>query len=717
MREAERLNADIMVLVGGRMVFVNRHLEKRKFVYDLAKPTDFDGVVLLGTSLSSQEGHSAIAPLIIRFATLPMVSIGLDIGKGSPVLVDNADGMTRITEHLLDTHGYKRFAYISGPENNGEAKIRLKAFRSMLERRHLDFPSRHLLFGAFTEETGEQAICELIDHRKVDITTLDAIVAANDSMAVGAMDELVRRGYRVPSDIAIVGFDDIEAARYANAPLTTMQQPLIMLGERAVQRVLAPHDIRSDDAISVSPKLVIRRSCGCGSKVETPTLSTSPPANAGESLEQIVTKKRAKIENDLATIAERGGIPRGWEQQFMDQVVEACAGKGYRQVTDTVASLVKKSIETGEGIHVWAMILAALDKHLTHLVNAGTENSQRVEAILHRSRVAMSEATEYFHATKVRELRNHTYAFNQAAIDMLTTLETESLIEAAGIHLPKLGIDTCSIALFEDQNPSSYALNPLLVLLDGEKVENFEKFPASAIAAPVLTTDRNHALIVEPLCFYDDIFGVAALAYGPTDGSVYEQLGAFFSATIKALLKSAANVRATHKKDTTAHIDSLTGIYNDVHLRQRLAEEIPRAENMAAPLSLILLDMDDFQKLNDELGEAEGDRALTGIAETINRCVKPWEIVARLDEDSFAVLLPNADAEQAKNTAELIKRRLKLALAFEYHGHIAASFGIETVIPNRGSDESGVIDAAFRGLVTAKRSGKDQVIHIRDITG
>jgi diguanylate cyclase (GGDEF)-like protein len=716
-RAAEKMNADLMILVGGKMIYNYRHLENRKFVYELAKPRDFDGVVLLGTSLSSQHGISGISPLIFNFASLPMVSIGLDIGKGCSVLVDNADGMMKVTEHLLDVHNAKKFAYISGPENNKEAQIRLKTFKEVLAKRNLTLPQELLLWGGFTESSGEKAAAELIDKRNVDIKSLDAIVCANDSMAVGAMDELKRRGIRVPNDVAIVGFDDIEAARYGDSPLTTIQQPLIMQGEQAVERALSAFGGLSTGTIEVSPKLVVRRSCGCGHVLESPTLSTSPPANASETLDMIVTRKRHNIEYDLATLAEREGVETGWEQSFMDKVIEALGGKGYREVTQTVDALVRKSIAAGEGVHVWTTIIAALDKHLSLFVNPGTEESAKVEALLHRSRIAMAEAVEHFHSSKVRELRNQAITFNEAAIAMLTTLDAEALINAAANHLPKLGINTASISLFHRQNPESSMMKRFLVLRDGERIESAESFPTSAIAAPEITEGRPHRLVVEPLCFYDDLFGVAALEFGPAEGTIYEQLGAFFSAAVKALFLSDASLTPKAIHDPGRHIDPLTGLYTREHLTYRIAEEIAHAGETGKPLSLIILDMDDFKALNSALNEDKGDQALIGVAQTIKRCVKAWEPVARFEEDTFAVLLPDTTAEKAVAAADLIKRRLKLALAFEYHGHIAASFGAATMISPQGVEEKSLVDAATHALNQSKRTGKDRVTHAQDIKG
>ncbi len=544
-RAARRYKADIMILVGGPTVFTNRHLEQRGFVYGLASPEDFDGLILLGTSLGSRQGRKSLAPLMDKLASLPTVSIGLELGRGGTVLVDNVEGIRRITKHLMDVHRYSRFAYISGPANNGEAQIRLGAFKETLKDWELSLPDKLIVVGAFTELSGETAIAELIDERGVDVKALDAIVAANDSMAVGAMEELHRRGIHVPSDVAIVGFDDIEAARYADVPLTTVQQPLILQGERAVQRLLTARQDTADDTITVSPELVIRRSCGCGRAKEAPTLITNNPVPPTETLPMIIRRKRTMIQNDLAAVAEMGGIVRGWEELLLDAVIDAASGKGYESVALSVQKLVRASIKTGEALNTWATVIASLDRHLRHCTNPGTAEAGQVEAILHRARVAMSEATDHFHAAKVRELRNQTISFNQAAISMLTAVDIQDLAETAALHLPKLGIGTCSISLFEKQDPSRPRMKRLLILDNGKRL-NFEgTFPSRLWAAPEIAEDRPYALVVEPLCYYGEKYGVAALEYGPRDGTIYEQLGAFFSAAIKALHTSAKEAGVT----------------------------------------------------------------------------------------------------------------------------------------------------------------------------
>ena len=106
----------------------------------------------------------------------------------------------------------------------------------MLEERGLEFDPNLVCEGTFEKAAGEAAVELLVDERKVQF---DGLVAANDYMALGAIPALQERDLQVPSDVAVVGFDDIEDARFSTPPLTTVRQPLYQQGEAALDLVLA----------------------------------------------------------------------------------------------------------------------------------------------------------------------------------------------------------------------------------------------------------------------------------------------------------------------------------------------------------------------------------------------------------------------------------------------------------------------------------------------
>ena len=150
----------------------------------------------------------------------------------SSVLVDNAAAVEEVVDHLVSI-GRSRIGHISGPANWHEARDRRNGWERALNRHGLDADPGLCEEGDWSPHTGAAAMSALLDR----IPDLDAVVAANDGMALGAMHTLRDRGLRIPEDIAVTGFDDIEEAAWFAPPLTSVAQPLAEMGRQAVRRL------------------------------------------------------------------------------------------------------------------------------------------------------------------------------------------------------------------------------------------------------------------------------------------------------------------------------------------------------------------------------------------------------------------------------------------------------------------------------------------------
>ncbi len=208
-----------------------------------------DGVLLLST-------HAADPlPAVLSRKGVPTVMGGRPFGPGIPHYVDNDNtgGAERAVRHLLDT-GRRRIATIAGPQDMSAGIDRLAGYRNAL----LEGGRRSIVaVGAFTRESGEAAMAQLL----ADDPALDAVFVANDMMAIGALRALRQAGRRVPDDVALVGFDDNELARYAEPPLTTVRQNMLEMGRQMVRQVLPL--IAGEDPgppVVLSTELVVRES-------------------------------------------------------------------------------------------------------------------------------------------------------------------------------------------------------------------------------------------------------------------------------------------------------------------------------------------------------------------------------------------------------------------------------------------------------------------------
>ncbi|MFG2136998.1 LacI family DNA-binding transcriptional regulator [Streptomyces sp. NPDC048650] len=171
---------------------------------------------------------------------------------------DNRGGARRAVHHLLG-HGRRRIAVITGPLDQTSALDRLAGYRDALGIAEPD--PRLVADGGFTAAGGERAMAELLDA----VPDLDAVFACSDLMANGALRTLRARGRRVPDDVAVVGYDDLEPAAWADPPLTTVRQDVEGMGGMMARLLLRRLGVRGTDRGELAPvitqaRLVVRES-------------------------------------------------------------------------------------------------------------------------------------------------------------------------------------------------------------------------------------------------------------------------------------------------------------------------------------------------------------------------------------------------------------------------------------------------------------------------
>ncbi|WDZ85524.1 LacI family DNA-binding transcriptional regulator [Micromonospora cathayae] len=196
-------------------------------------------------------------PLPARLARLgiPVVCSGRGLGD-SPVPyvdVDHVGGVTRAVRYLIDS-GRRRIATIAGPQDMVAGLARLTGYRDTVAAAGLP---ELVAYGDFTRESGAAAMRQLLDADP----DLDAVFAASDLMAHAALRTLREAGRRVPEDVAVIGFDDIETAAYTEPPLTTVRQPILELGRagtRQLLRIAAGETV--EPALILPTELVLRAS-------------------------------------------------------------------------------------------------------------------------------------------------------------------------------------------------------------------------------------------------------------------------------------------------------------------------------------------------------------------------------------------------------------------------------------------------------------------------
>ncbi len=158
--------------------------------------------------------------------------------------------------------------------------------------------------------------------------------------------------------------------------------------------------------------------------------------------------------------------------------------------------------------------------------------------------------------------------------------------------------------------------------------------------------------------------------------------------------------------------DSLTGLYNNAHFKELLEVEVKRSERYGHPLSLLMIDIDDFKKWQDKRGHLSGDRALKEIGNLIRSIVRGVDIVARYGGEEFAILMAETPKEMARLAAERVRKAIESLNLVDGRDPLTVSIGVAE-FPRDAREPEELIEKADMALYKAKREGKNRV-HVWD---
>jgi len=221
-------------------------------------PSAIDAWVLISGTIRLPSAE--LDALVRSAAPRPCVSVGLELASTPSFTASDEAGIFQAVAHLARRHDRHRIAFVAGPSGSVEATRRLDAYGMALEAVGLKADPALIVRGDYDGRSGREAVHQLQRQAR----KYDAIVAANDLMAIGVIEGLRASGRQVPQDVSVVGFDDIEEASFSAPTLTTVRQPLQEVGGMAARSAIKllegasvkPHTV-------VTSPLVLRQSCGC----------------------------------------------------------------------------------------------------------------------------------------------------------------------------------------------------------------------------------------------------------------------------------------------------------------------------------------------------------------------------------------------------------------------------------------------------------------------
>jgi DNA-binding LacI/PurR family transcriptional regulator len=215
-----------------------------------------DGFII--RNMDEPEAHRRLAAHLAG-RDVPFVLIGDSLGDWPSITIDNVGGARAMARHFVG-HGFRRILFIAGPPRHVDSTDRLYGFKMGLSEHGLDPDSVELADGDFSTPSGFNAMRASSAGGRYD-----AVFAANDRMALGAILYLRQAGLRVPEDVAVAGFDDTFFTEYVSPALTTVRQPFRELGVTAMEtmNLLMAGSPAPSRHVILPTTLVVRASCGC----------------------------------------------------------------------------------------------------------------------------------------------------------------------------------------------------------------------------------------------------------------------------------------------------------------------------------------------------------------------------------------------------------------------------------------------------------------------
>ncbi|MBN2736458.1 MAG: substrate-binding domain-containing protein [Spirochaetales bacterium] len=259
--EAVNENSIKITLFEGAAYIPKDHDAKKNYIFNLAKTSRIDGLIIQAVSLSHYFKTLTNLKDFCDSYSQPAVCIGLEIPGHPSIVPSHLQGFEDLLNHLIIDHGYKKFLLVTGPEDNNEVQMRIEMFKKVVEKHNLEINSSHIINGEFIHSRAYAAIKNFLKNNSFDF---DAIVSFNDDMAFGIIQALKELSINVPDNVAISGFDNVSESAYFEPGLSTIDQNLKEQGRQAVLTLLKRiNGQKVPEKIDIETKAVIRESCGC----------------------------------------------------------------------------------------------------------------------------------------------------------------------------------------------------------------------------------------------------------------------------------------------------------------------------------------------------------------------------------------------------------------------------------------------------------------------
>ncbi len=609
--EARARAVDLVCLAGGTLA----EPDPRNSVYELAEHVRVDGLIVAASTLGVPEDGPEVKELLRRLPAVPTCFIGTPAAGRQVVTVDNVSGVRELTLHLIREHGRRHIAFIQG--TNCESDARQAGYLEALAADGLAPDPRLIIPGFFSSAGGGAAVARIFDELAAPC---DAIVAANDWMAIGALEALAGRGMSVPEAVSVVGFDDIDQSRFLTPPLTTIRQPARQLGAEAVRLLLDAVQGHADTERRLLPtSMRLRRSCGCfGTVHRQGNGGRAPKASSSGAHSVDALQARSSPESaDLDQNTNASEIAAAFEHELK----EPSSGR----FLSALESLLRRSDQYGNVVAWHDTITSLRWANIRRLVQQ-PESWLHAESLFQRAHILIGDCSERLHAQRTLHRDATMRALDLLATGLRTVLDVPSLRATLLSHLPALGVPRMYISTLREPGGLG-ADSHLLCAFDPRSggalsIDTEPRFSTGELLPAGVAPQERTSLILKPLFSGAEPLGFCLTEIDTFEAQLYETLPELVSTTLRAiqlsknLVEEATRRQRAEREQMTKELEIAARIQTAILPAQR---EVAGLEIAACMLPAAEVGGDYFDILPTAegawlgIGDVAGHGLMTGL--------------------------------------------------------------------------------------------------------
>ncbi len=636
-------------------------------VFSYARDGGLDALIVsigtLGTFMSEEEKEN----FVNVFGDLPILTLSEKIGNRPCVTFDPESGLADVIDHLVREHGRQRIAYIGGPETNEEAAQRYKIYRESLKTYGLEFNEDWVMHGDFSRH--EPGIDGFLQRISMDI---DAVVCANDEMALRAMRTLEKMGIGVGEDIVVTGYDDSPIVIMASPNLTTVSARPSYLGYYGVMGCANLAEGRAPSSRKLTTKAIYRTSCGClYSRIVSSALrpGASPASTAAELAEYAfgeligcpvifdkVNRFKALCEQLIAEASD-DSITEFSNDALLERLDNLLDGDSCMPIPD---------MELNE-------ILQTVIDTARRLISSESKQLKLYELMVMASKILNIYTLQSCFSVG-EDVRMTIY--HAGGISVKENGDVDKFCRDTVMRLGEMKIRNSMFYLFDKPkiNDSDIWQPPEYLRLKaaqiGDKVvvpdASEQRMHRTLIFDNKYMSDDRKTFVVSPLYFENEHYGLLLC-------DIEYELFFYMYAVSRQISMSFRLINllgelgerleqinsANNMLDRQSKTDELTGIQNRRGFFMNSERIISVPQNDGKRAMLVFADLNSLKHINDTFGHEEGDFALRTAADILCYAMDGKGVVGRVGGDEFAALTIISE----ENDSDRFRERLEVYTA------------------------------------------------------